>query len=70
MLDAYSLLNLSVNWEEMFGTALDLSFFGTNMLDREYVVFSSGGYSSVGIDSRQMGLPRMYGARLRYNFGG
>jgi hypothetical protein len=28
-----------------------------------------GAYDALGFDDAQLGLPRMYGARLRYSFG-
>jgi iron complex outermembrane receptor protein len=33
------------------------------------VTYASGTYYTLGFDSRMVGMPRMMGARLRYNFG-
>ncbi|WP_372809738.1 TonB-dependent receptor [Litorivivens sp.] len=68
VLAPYSLINANITWNDMFGVPLDLNFFVTNVQDKEYEVYLSGTDGSLGFTSRQMGLPRMYGARLRYNF--
>ncbi|NGY03950.1 TonB-dependent receptor [Solimonas terrae] len=69
VLDPFDLLNVNVNWYSMFNSSFDLSLFGTNVLDEKYITYGSGTYYTLGFDSRQVGLPRMYGARLRYSFG-
>jgi len=69
VLDAYTLLNLNLNWKTMFGLPLDLSVFATNVLDEEYVTFIGGSYNALGFEARGMGLPRMIGTRLKYHFG-
>ena len=69
VLDPFDLLNVNINWYAMFGSPFDLSIFGTNLLDEKYITYGSGTYYTLGFDSRQVGLPRMYGARLRYSFG-
>jgi outer membrane receptor protein involved in Fe transport len=69
MLPAFSLLNLNINWNRLFGSPFDISLFGTNVLDKEYSTYYSGSWKALGFDTRQVGQPRMYGARLRYNFG-
>lgn len=68
VLEPYSLINANASWRDIMGLPLDLSVFATNVQDKEYIVYISGTDSSLGFSSRQMGLPRMYGARLRYNF--
>ncbi|MFA5939464.1 MAG: TonB-dependent receptor [Sinimarinibacterium sp.] len=69
MLDPFSLLNLNASWASIFGSAFNLSMFATNMLDEEYATYHSGTYNALGFEDRTVGLPRMFGARLKYNFG-
>ncbi|MGB0218013.1 MAG: TonB-dependent receptor [Sinimarinibacterium flocculans] len=69
MLDAFQTLNVNFGWGRIFGSAMDLVVFGTNVLDEEYVTYTSGTYNLLGFESRMLGTPRMVGARLRYNFG-
>ncbi len=69
MLDGFELLNLNLNWSGIFNTPLDLAVFGTNVLNEEYVTYTSGTYNLLGYESRQLGMPRTVGARLRYSFG-
>lgn len=68
-LDSFSVLNLSLNWGSMFELPIDLSLFGTNVLNEEYFTYVQGGYNSLGIESASTGQPRMYGLRLKYRFG-
>lgn len=66
-LEDYKLLNFNFNWERMFGSSVDFSAFVTNYNDEEYVTFLSGNWNN-GMEFGQVGQPKMYGARLRYNF--
>lgn len=68
-LDAYEVVNANVNWNGIFGSQFDASLFATNLLDEEYTTYVSGLYHSLGFETRMTGVPRMWGARLRYNFG-
>ena len=62
------LFNLNFNWTGVFGSPVDISAFVTNLTDEEYITYVSGLWLN-GFESGQVGMPRMYGARLRYNFG-
>ena len=68
MLPSFQLLNVNLNWTEVFGSTFDISLFGTNVLDEEYATYVSGTWGALGFESRQVGQPRMFGGRLRYNF--
>ncbi len=65
---SYELLNLHLNWKGIGGSPVDASVFATNVLDEKYTTFVSGNWNSVGFETRYVGLPRMYGVRLRYSF--
>jgi len=68
-LPGHPLLNLNLNWNSAFHTPIDVSLFATNVLNREYVTYTSGTYTVLGFESRMVGTPTMFGTRLRYNFG-
>ena len=68
-LPAYGLLSASLDWKGALGTDLDVSVFGSNILNKEYTISNSGVYNSIGNQAQIYGEPRMYGIRLRYNFG-
>ncbi|MBW2942681.1 TonB-dependent receptor [Zhongshania aquimaris] len=68
MLDAFELWNMNFTWMSMFGSNFDLSVFGTNLTDEEYETYVSATFSVLGFESRMSGLPKQYGARLRYSF--
>lgn len=69
VMPATDLLNLNVNWDRVFGSPFDAAFFMTNVTNEIYAVSSGGGYISAGFGDLYYGQPRMYGFRLRYNFG-
>ena len=69
-LPAYELVNLNLTWKRIAGSRFDASLFMTNALDEEYTVYVPGLYNSVGAEFRQVGMPKMWGGRLRYSFGG
>ncbi|HET8882210.1 MAG TPA: TonB-dependent receptor [Solimonas sp.] len=70
VLDSRNLLNGNINWEQIAGTALDLSIFATNLTGEKYYQFVPGLASlQTGLEFATLGEPRMYGVRLRYSFG-
>jgi iron complex outermembrane receptor protein len=66
-LDSYDVLNLNFNWVGVLNSPVDLSLFATNVTDEEYITYLSGQWNQ-GYESVQVSQPRMYGARLKYNF--
>jgi iron complex outermembrane receptor protein len=65
----YSLVNLNFDWAGIGGKPIDMSLFATNVFDDHYITSISGTYAN-GVETGQVGVPRMYGIRVRYNFGG
>jgi iron complex outermembrane recepter protein len=68
-LDSHRLVNLNMGWKAIAGSSFDASLFATNVLNEEYRTYVSGLYEQAGAEFGQVGEPRMYGARLKYNFG-
>jgi iron complex outermembrane receptor protein len=66
-LDSRNLLNGNVNWEQVAGSPVDMSFFVTNLTNEKYYLFVPG-LGSNGLEFATLAEPRMYGVRLRYNF--
>lgn len=70
VMPATNLLDLNFNWRGILGSGFDASVFATNVTNRIYPADTGGGYSSGGgYGTWVMAPPRMYGARLRWNFG-
>ncbi len=67
VLPSYETWNVNFNWYGIGGSPVDLSVFGTNVTDEEYISFLTGNWNN-GLEMGQINVPRMYGARLRYNF--
>jgi iron complex outermembrane receptor protein len=65
---SYELLNLDLTWSQVMDTPVDASIFATNVLDEHYWTFVSGTFNATGFETRSLGQPTMFGARLRYNF--
>jgi iron complex outermembrane receptor protein len=68
LLPSTNLLNLDLSWDSIAGSPVDLSFFATNVTQKNYYNFVPG-LASSGAEFAVLGVPRMYGARLRYRFG-
>jgi len=66
---SYDLLNLNLNWDEVGGSPIDLALFATNVTKEVYPVNTGGGWNSAGLGDWLLGVPRMYGARVRFKFG-
>ena len=62
------LVNLSAGWRAIYGSGFDASIFVTNARDEEYRTYVSGLYTHLGAEFGTVGEPRMYGARIKYNF--
>ena len=68
--DAFGLLNMTVDWDRIGGKSMDVSLFASNLTNEEYTIGVRTVYNSpLGFAIRRYGEPRMYGIRLRYRFG-
>ena len=67
---SHEIVNLYLNWDSVADSPVDLSLFATNLFNEKYYNFVGGGWQSSGIEYGTVGMPRMYGARLRFRFGG
>lgn len=67
VLPSHELVNLNFNWQGMVGSRVDVSLFVTNLLNEKHRSYLTGNWGS-GLEVGRTGVPRMYGARLRYNF--
>jgi iron complex outermembrane receptor protein len=67
-LPSYSLANVHVDLQDLLHSTVDLSFFARNVFDKEYVASGSAGGHFVGMTSAVYGVPRTFGAELRYRF--
>lgn len=64
------LVNLNASWKSIGGSPIDLSAFVTNLTNEKYFISLNDQISSGGFVARTLGMPRMFGMRLRYTFGG
>jgi len=69
VLPSHRLVNLNVGWKQIMTSAFDASLFVTNVTDEEYATYVPGFYDQLGMEFHVVGEPRMWGARVKYNFG-
>jgi iron complex outermembrane recepter protein len=70
MVAAYGLLNLSADWNNIYGHGFDVSLFASNATNKVYSIGGGGSaYTQVGYANGMYGDPRMYGVRVRYRLG-
>jgi iron complex outermembrane receptor protein len=68
--DAYGLLNVSADWNNVYGHGFDVSLFASNVTNKVYSIGGGGSaYTQIGYANGMYGDPRSYGIRLRYRFG-
>lgn len=68
LIPSYGLLNLTLNWDRVGGSPVDLSLYGSNVLNKLYSIGGQNYYNLIGFDVTRYGEPRMYGVRVRYQF--
>jgi iron complex outermembrane receptor protein len=62
-----NLLNMNLNWSNVVGRPVDLSFFVTNLTNEKFYTYYIG--SSFGWEAGIPNEPRTYGVRVKYRFG-
>jgi iron complex outermembrane receptor protein len=70
LLGAYSLTSFNVEWSKIHGTALAATVYVDNAFNTRYVQDVILSTPSFGVYSGNYAPPRMFGIRLRYQFGG
>jgi iron complex outermembrane receptor protein len=64
----YGLVDLNVDWDNVFGQPIDASFFMTNVTNTLAKIGNVGIYNSTGLVSVIYNEPQMWGFRLKYRF--
>ena len=66
--DPRNLVNANLTWKGIAGSPVDATFFVTNLFKDKHIVVVNE-QTSLGFISRNYNEPRMYGLKLRFNFG-
>ena len=69
VVEGVGLLSANLNWNKVGGSPVDFSLFATNITKEKYFTAVNDLLGSGGFVSKYFGDPRMYGVRVRYNFG-
>lgn len=67
-LPGYQLLNMRLDWGDMFGKGVKASLFVKNLTNKLYYTGGSAGAQDFSVESATFGLPRTYGLYLRKDF--
>jgi iron complex outermembrane receptor protein len=67
-LPSLTLVDANVNWNNVASLPIDLTFFVTNLTNKQYYNFFSG-LGGAGFEDATVGEPRMFGATIKYHFG-
>src|SRR5579883_3102933 len=66
---SYDILDARVDWTNIMGYPVDVSFWMRNALDNAYVQGAVPIYSQLGFTSLSYSAPRFWGFTLKYRFG-
>ncbi|VWX48834.1 TonB-dependent receptor [Novosphingobium sp. 9U] len=69
VLGATNLVSADISWTNIMASNIDLSAFASNLTSEHYFVGVGNTWTSGGFENQLVGQPRMYGLRLRVNFG-
>ena len=64
----YALVNGRLSWEKLLGTRMTASVFVRNMLNKRYYAGGNAQGASLGLNTVNPGMPRMFGGELRFEF--
>ncbi len=67
--NGYDLLNLRLDWNNIFDSPFDASFFMNNVTNQDYKVGANALEHLIGTTASIYGPPRMWGFELRWRFG-
>jgi iron complex outermembrane receptor protein len=67
---SYDNVSMRLDWKDILGQPIDLGLFVTNVLDADYGTGGIAVYNAAGFSTYVWSEPRMYGAQLKYRFGG
>jgi iron complex outermembrane receptor protein len=69
ILPSRNFVNAYLNWNRVADSPIDLGLFVTNLTNDKYLISISGFAEDLGFVPAGVGQPRMYGVKLRFNFG-
>jgi iron complex outermembrane recepter protein len=67
-LPPYTLLNMRLDWDDMFGKGVKVSLFVKNVTDRLYYTGGAPNAQTYSLEQATFGMPRTYGIVIREKF--
>ncbi|WP_421731093.1 TonB-dependent receptor [Brevundimonas sp.] len=68
VIPGYELVNMSLQWNNVYNSNVDLTAFVSNATNEEYVRHYTSVFPSLGYDSLTPGTPRTYGLQFKAHF--
>jgi iron complex outermembrane recepter protein len=69
-LSPYGIANFSIDWKQVLGSSLDGQLFINNAFNKLYRISNSDVFTTESFAAGIYGAPMMFGAQVRYRFGG
>jgi iron complex outermembrane receptor protein len=72
ILEPFGLVNMSLDWNNVYRSGIDLGLYATNLTNKLYRISNSDVFQTGSLLSWSTiyGEPRMFGVRVRYRIGG
>ena len=67
-LPAFGIINMRLEWDDVFNKPFDVSFWVKNLTDKTYLTNQQQLADSLGVNEQQYGDPRTFGATLTYHW--
>lgn len=68
-IEAYGVMDASIEWNSISGSPFDLRFLVRNLTNEQYFTGGAGTFASLGTTSFILGAPRTYSINIGYRFG-
>jgi iron complex outermembrane receptor protein len=67
-IDGFDTMGASIDWKDVGGKPVDISLFATNLTQTKYYTYATDTLR-LGVITKNLGEPRMFGIRARVRFG-
>jgi len=69
-IDGWDTLGANIDWRDVGGQPVDIGLFVTNLTNRKYYTYATDTLVRLGVITKNLGEPRMFGIRAKVSFGG
>lgn len=69
-IDGWDTFGANIDWKGAFGQPVDIGLFATNLTNTKYYTYATDTLARLGVITKNLGEPRMFGIRAKVSFGG